>query len=454
MILISFALTTVISINSLRSVISDNAQDMTTILAARIYDAINSELSNPIMAARTMSSDSFLKKQLEQEKENSEEEMLSCMTEYLDMIKNEFGYNTAFVVSENSRKYYTYEGLNKIITPEDGGHDVWYSIFLEGGKSYDFDVDTDEVNEGSWTIFVNSRIEDEEGNLLGVCGVGVVMTDMQEIFREFEQEYNVKVNLVDKNGLVQVDTDSVNIENAVLDEIADVAGSREEYVHTMDKNGGYSVTKYLEDFGWYLVIRNDGTNNQKVFSDVIIKNLIALVSILILLLICVRILLDREKKKLEKSAITDSLTGLANRAYYKCYVEGNAEAAVKKYQSMAFFDIDYFKTINDTMGHLKGDEILKQVAALVTETVKKEGEAIRWGGDEFLILFKGNVEEGSRLCETLRKKVEERTQVTISVGICSVSENFEENFYTADKLLYKAKEKGKNRVVTEAVLRK
>ena len=71
--------------------------------------------------------------------------MLSRMEEYLYTIKNELGYNTAFVVSENSRKYYTYEGLNKIVLPELDEHDIWYSIFLDGGKKYDFDVDTDEV---------------------------------------------------------------------------------------------------------------------------------------------------------------------------------------------------------------------------------------------------------------------------------------------------------------------
>lgn len=188
LIVVSFLMTTVISVRSLRTVINDNAEDMTTILSARIYDTINSELSEPIMVARTMSNDSFLKQQLRLEDSVSEEEMLSRMEEYLYTIKNELGYNTSFVVSENSRKYYTYEGLNKIVLPELDEHDIWYSVFLDGGKKYDFDVDTDEVNSDSWTIFVNSRIEDEDGTLLGVCGVGVVMSNIQEIFRELDRK--------------------------------------------------------------------------------------------------------------------------------------------------------------------------------------------------------------------------------------------------------------------------
>ena len=140
LIVVSFLMTTVISVRSLRTVINDNAEDMTTILSARIYDTINSELSEPIMVARTMSNDSFLKQQLRLEDSVSEEEMLSRMEEYLYTIKNELGYNTSFVVSENSRKYYTYEGLNKIVLPELDEHDIWYSVFLDGGKKYDFDV--------------------------------------------------------------------------------------------------------------------------------------------------------------------------------------------------------------------------------------------------------------------------------------------------------------------------
>ena len=66
MIAVSFLMTTMISVKSLRTVMNDNAEDVTTILAARIYDTINSELSEPIMVARTMSNDSFLKQQLEQ----------------------------------------------------------------------------------------------------------------------------------------------------------------------------------------------------------------------------------------------------------------------------------------------------------------------------------------------------------------------------------------------------
>ena len=59
-------------------------------------------------------------------------------------------------------------------------------------------MDTDEVHENAWTVFVNCRIEDENGELLGVCGVSVVMTELQDTLCDYEKEYGVKINLVNK----------------------------------------------------------------------------------------------------------------------------------------------------------------------------------------------------------------------------------------------------------------
>ena len=75
-----------------------HAEDMTTIIAGRVYDTINSELLSPIMVARTMSCDGFLQKELLEEDSLTEEKVLADLTEYLEMIRSELGYHTAFVV--------------------------------------------------------------------------------------------------------------------------------------------------------------------------------------------------------------------------------------------------------------------------------------------------------------------------------------------------------------------
>lgn len=445
-ILIGFILTTLTSVNFLSKVIADNSKDVNTLLAARIYDTIKSDLYEPIMAGRTMSNDSFLKKALKQEEKIPEDEMVSEMSEYLSTIRDNLEYSTAFVISDKTKKYYACEGLNRIVSPEDDAYDSWYNLFIQSGKQYNYNVDKDKVNNDQWTIFVNTRIEDENGEVLGICGVGIIVTDIQKIIYKFEQEYNVKINLADKDGVVQVDTDSVNIAQAVIDDIASKPVSTDEYFYEKGKRGSYVVTKYMEDFGWYLVIRNESYDNAQIFSNLIVKNIIVLAIILILLLISVRMILDSEKKKLEKSAITDSLTGLANRNYFDYRVEENLVLFMQMYRSVAIFDIDKFKNINDTMGHLKGDEILKQVAHLAKETVGEKGQIIRWGGDEFLILFYQEAEEGYQTCEELRKVIEEKTISTISMGVCRLQDDIESSFHKADEYLYKSKNQGRNRV--------
>ena len=207
------------------------------------------------------------------------------------------------------------------------------------------------------------------------------------------------------------------------------------------------MTKYVEDFGWYLVIQKDGSNRRHIFSSIISKNILAFVAILVFLLICVRFILNKEKKVLEKSASTDRLTGLANRNYLKYNTEEKDWLSMKQYQSLAVFDIDRFKNVNDSMGHLKGDEILRQVAKLAKEVVGENGQVGRWGGDEFLILLKTDTKSGYRICEELCKRIESATRVTISVGICCLENSLENSFYKADERLYQAKGRGRNRVV-------
>ena len=81
-------------------------------------------------------------------------------------------------------------------------------------------VDTDEDNNGSLSVFINYGIIDTNGDILGACGVGVDMNDLVDILARFEEEYNIKVYLVNHDGLIQVDTDVSSIETGYLDNLA------------------------------------------------------------------------------------------------------------------------------------------------------------------------------------------------------------------------------------------
>jgi len=119
-------------------------------------------------------------------------------------------------------------------------------------------------------------------------------------------------------------------------------------------------------------------------------------------------------------------------------------------------DIDNFKTINDTYGHLYGDYVLKRVAVTIKNNLRKTDIVGRYGGDEFfIILCDTSREEGYAMMERIRQKIheiewEKDLVVTISGGIAEVeSDELASLLKKVDQLLYKAKQKGKNLVETE-----
>ncbi len=116
----------------------------------------------------------------------------------------------------------------------------------------------------------------------------------------------------------------------------------------------------------------------------------------------------------------DPLTGISNRRAFDDAIASQF-AMISRYKvcfSVAIFDIDHFKQVNDQRGHLQGDKILQKVARLLDESVRETDILARYGGDEFVVLMPHTELEGARgLAERLRNKVESETTITISGGI-------------------------------------
>ena len=258
LVIVCFLLSTAISLLSLHVMSQNNLRETNKVLATQIYDYIVSELSGPIMAARTMANNSFLVDAMEQEQSLDEEAFSSTVSGYLTGIEDGLGYNSSFVVSDATKKYYTRSGVIRTIHPTRNGSDSWYLSFANSQPQYDLDVDADEHDKDSLTVYVNAKVTSGDA-FLGVCGVGVRMTGLQDLFRTFEQGFNVKISLVDSAGVVQVDTDSETIENASLVDLIDGARGG-EYVYTELGGDRFVVTKYVDDLDWYLVVQSDGKN--------------------------------------------------------------------------------------------------------------------------------------------------------------------------------------------------
>ncbi len=174
--------------------------------------------------------------------------------------------------------------------------------------------------------------------------------------------------------------------------------------------------------------------------------------------------LEDLNKKLEELSNRDSLTGIHNRRFFDKQVTDEWTLALQQNSilAIAILDIDGFKNFNDKYGHLEGDDVLKRVVGCIQENSKRPGDVCaRFGGEEFVLLLpKTDISGALLVCEKIRSDVEKLKiphlnsptgYLTVSIGICALTPDSDENFLNfikkADEALYEAKTLGKNRVV-------
>ncbi len=156
----------------------------------------------------------------------------------------------------------------------------------------------------------------------------------------------------------------------------------------------------------------------------------------------------------------DVLTRINNRRYANIYLEKmHEEAGVKSDYCIAIGDIDFFKKVNDTYGHDAGDVVLRNTAEILRKNVPPKCLVARWGGEEFLFAFKETtLEESAEILEKCREEIKKSTwdydgqkiSVTMSFGVAAAKYNrtVESVVMLADDMLYEAKEKGRDRIVS------
>ncbi|MEM7735090.1 MAG: diguanylate cyclase [Deinococcota bacterium] len=178
--------------------------------------------------------------------------------------------------------------------------------------------------------------------------------------------------------------------------------------------------------------------------------------------------LELKNKRLVTLSTRDALTGIYNRRHLETQLSKEFTRAVR-YDiplSVMLCDIDNFKQVNDTFSHAVGDDVLRRVATIMQQNTRDVDMVSRYGGEEFVVVFPETVRgDALQACEKIRKLVEDHPwyelarglHVTLSQGISDDINvnNHEELLSRADKLLYKAKGAGKNRIATvDAVLPK
>lgn len=471
LLVFGFVLTNVnnylVSTRSIRKNIIEHSLPLTR---DNIYSEIQADMMRPIFISSLMANDTFLK-----DWALGGEQDASSVLRYLQEIRDQYGFFSTFFVSEQTGFYYHYQGVQKKISPEDA-HDVWYYEFKALNKPYDLSVDTNEAAENSLTIFINHRLNDYQGKLLGVTGVGLNMEMVANLLKSYRQRYGRDIYLVDRDGLIKVHknqdlVDRVNIaDQEGLGEMARQALEIKPESEFFDFwRGGRHIllaSRYIPEFEWFLFVEQDETAAIADIRKSFYKNLLFDLTIILAILAITVYTVNRFQGRLEEMATTDKLTGACNRREFDRFFD--RAAYLHKRQGTPFsvilLDVDGFKNINDKLGHMAGDHVLKEIATLAGEHIRQNDLVVRWGGDEFVLLVHNDLNHTLQVAERLRTQIRSQNLlaefidsgdgelVTISCGVVSygAGETQDQLMMRVDGALYESKNMGKDRSVALA----
>ncbi len=302
-----------------------------------------------------------------------------------------------------------------------------------------FDGPTDLIQGGTGYIIRRPIIKD--GKYWGVSSIILNSDKLVELFDVYAKESNIKVAIFNKTNNESLVYGDENIKN--------------------QKPMVFKSNFIYNNFTFYVL-----PEDNKVYDYLPIYILIAIVGLIITSSITYqsyKFFMGHEDVKrkniiLKKTSVKDKLTEIYNRSYLDALLVEEIQLADKNDSTLSviYFDLDYFKYINDTHGHTLGDTVLKGITILVKGHLRNSDVFARWGGDEFAILMPNtNIDGALIVAEKIRVNVAEYNHpivghTTASFGVAQYSpgETPGNLFDRVDKALYFAKESGKNKVCT------
>lgn len=426
-----------------------------------IYSEIQKDLIQPILISSVMATDTFVRDWvLAGEKDPAR------LIQYLHDIRQRYGAFTSFFVSEQTRNYYHAESVLKQV---DRGEprDEWYFRVRELTLPYEINVDPDLANQDTMTIFINYRVLDYQGRFIGATGIGLTVNAVRTLITEYQNRYGRTVYFVDEKGrIVLVGEGEAVPENEIasrgaLGKLMPEWSRRDVKTFEYDYRGQtrFLNVRFIPELDWFLLVEKEADRDLAQIRNALYLNILICIVITALVLIATWLTITHFQKRLEAMATTDRLTGVASRHAYDILMDQAVRDARRFNQplSIIMIDVDHFKAINDSLGHIAGDRVLVGVANAIRVSLRSSDIICRWGGDEFLIALRNcDLFNAERLAQTIRQTVEgasfamegRRIRATVSIGVALLqAEDDMASFVAdADSALYRAKAAGRNQV--------
>jgi diguanylate cyclase (GGDEF)-like protein len=432
-----------------------------------IYSEIQTDLLRPIFISSLMANDTFLRDWVIGGEEKPER-----IIRYLKNIRDKYDAFTSYFISAKSLNYYHFTGISRTLLADDPD-DKWFFHAEDIDEEYEINIDTNDEQGEAITIFINYRVFDYDGNFIGIAGIGLGLDSVARMIRRYQNDFRRTIYFIDQNGEIHLQSDTSsragnNIHKLPgLDAIATkiVSNSRGAFVYQRDNETILLTTRYLPELKWYLLVELSESQATKELWNSFLVNLAIGLTVIVLTIFLIFYTVNIFQSRLEEMASTDKLTGLGNRQTFEIVMkQALAQFARSPLPfSLILFDIDNFKKINDSYGHLSGDNVLIKMSSHIRGLTRQSDILCRWGGEEFIILAPNcALPDATQLAENIRTSIMENRFVaenserliTISAGVAEVreSESGTELLARADRALFAAKDKGRNRVEKEKKL--
>ncbi|WP_197735964.1 sensor domain-containing diguanylate cyclase [Arabiibacter massiliensis] len=298
-----FAITSLLSYQANYGASIESIEQVSRLASESIYYRLSAEFAKPVNISLTMANDSLLESLLlEEPARRDDAAYIETIREYLASYRDQYGYDSVFLVSTATGRYYNFEGIDRVLERGDPEND-WYFALLEGGEEHAMNVDNDEAAHDEITVFVNCKIHSGD-EVLGVIGVGMRVEHLQGLFLNYREEFGVDAYLVDDSGVVEVSTEHNGHEGIdyfslhpftsgqrddVLDR--DAADNSGGFWAEKDVEGGvassFVVSRYVSDLGWHLVVERDTGSTIAELRAQLVRTVLVITAIVAVILIII-----------------------------------------------------------------------------------------------------------------------------------------------------------------------
>lgn len=383
-LLIGFTLIAVLSYRANYNAYLVKTEQVASLANEGIFYQLSTMLTKPVNVSQTMAHDSLLIELLGSEGSRWQDaDFQDIISNYLRAYKEKYRYDSVFLVSTVTNNYYNFNGMDRNLLPGEAEND-WYYEFLQNGEEYSLNVDNDEVvgADNKITLFVNCKIKNPQGQVIGVVGVGVNIDYLQDLLRQYENKYNVGTFLIDAAGAIQVsgtytghsqvDWFKINESENIRQEVLEWKNGKTNWdvwmpgsVQSSEKS--YLVVRYIPDLEWYLLVKQDTGAlveelNAKVLQTAILIGIVILSIILIITSVIKKFNLKMTKLLEERQELFKEATEQIYDNIYELNISKNC-AASRKTQL-------YFKALGAK--NLRYEEFLQVVAV---KQIKEEFRA-------------------------------------------------------------------------------